>query len=122
MNRLSITKKSRIVSALVEGNSINATCRMLGVGIHTILLREATSCMKALAVEAPGLRISTDGLSFSLQKVSVSRAGLCPFLHCVRAVIACLRAAQVQQDMSQMIPEFCFCRCSALRLDPCFVN
>ena len=37
MNRLSVDKQSQIVSALVEGNSINATCRMLGVGKHTVL-------------------------------------------------------------------------------------
>ncbi len=37
MNRLSSSKQSQIVSALVEGNSINATCRMLGVGKHTVL-------------------------------------------------------------------------------------
>src|SRR5438309_5923270 len=37
MNRLPIAKQTAIVSALVEGNSINATCRMLGVGKHTVL-------------------------------------------------------------------------------------
>lgn len=37
MNRLPIEKQARIVSALVEGNSINATCRMLGVGKHAVL-------------------------------------------------------------------------------------
>lgn len=37
MNRLSTAKQAEIVSALVEGNSINATCRMLGVGKHTVL-------------------------------------------------------------------------------------
>jgi hypothetical protein len=37
MNRPSVAKQSQIVSALVEGNSINATCRMLGVGKHTVL-------------------------------------------------------------------------------------
>src|SRR5271155_484238 len=37
MYRLPVDKQSRIVSALVEGNSINATCRMLGVGKHTVL-------------------------------------------------------------------------------------
>ena len=42
MNRLSTDKQSQIVSALVEGNSINATCRMLGVWKHTVsrLLRD----------------------------------------------------------------------------------
>ncbi len=37
MNQLSTKKRSQIVAALVEGNSINATCRMLGVGKHTVL-------------------------------------------------------------------------------------
>jgi hypothetical protein len=37
MNRLSVDKQSQIVSALVEGNSINATCRMTGVAKHTVL-------------------------------------------------------------------------------------
>lgn len=37
MNRLSIQKRAQIIGALVEGNSINATCRMFGVGKHTVL-------------------------------------------------------------------------------------
>lgn len=37
MNRLSVEKQSRIVSALVEGNSINAIARMTGAAKHTIL-------------------------------------------------------------------------------------
>ncbi len=37
MNRISIAKRARVIGALVEGNSINATCRMLGVGKHTVL-------------------------------------------------------------------------------------
>jgi IS1 family transposase len=37
MNRLSTTKRTQVIAALVEGNSINATCRMLGVGKHTVL-------------------------------------------------------------------------------------
>jgi len=37
MNRLSIAKRTQVIAALVEGNSINATCRMLGVGKHTVL-------------------------------------------------------------------------------------
>jgi IS1 family transposase len=45
MNRLSTNKQAQIVSALVEGNSINATCRMLGVGKHTVLrLLEELGC------------------------------------------------------------------------------
>src|SRR5664280_2671981 len=37
MNRLSTAKRTQVIGALVEGNSINATCRMLGVGKHTVL-------------------------------------------------------------------------------------
>ncbi len=37
MNRLSTEMRSKVIGALVEGNSINATCRMLGVGKHTVL-------------------------------------------------------------------------------------
>jgi len=45
MNQLSTTKRCQIIAALVEGNSINATCRMLGVGKHTVLrLLEDAGC------------------------------------------------------------------------------
>jgi hypothetical protein len=37
MNQLSIAKRAQVIGALVEGNSINATCRMFGVGKHTVL-------------------------------------------------------------------------------------
>lgn len=37
MNQLSTTKRAQVIGALVEGNSINSTCRMLGVGKHTVL-------------------------------------------------------------------------------------
>ncbi len=39
------TKRCQIIAALIEGNSINATCRMLGVGKHTVLrLLEDAGC------------------------------------------------------------------------------
>src|SRR5664280_719939 len=45
MNQLSTAKRTQIIAALVEGNSINATCRMLGVGKHTVLrLLESAGC------------------------------------------------------------------------------
>jgi IS1 family transposase len=45
MNQLSISRRAQIIAALVEGNSINATCRMLGVGKHTVLrLLEDAGC------------------------------------------------------------------------------
>jgi hypothetical protein len=37
MNRLSTPQRVRAISALVEGVSINATCRMTGVAKHTAL-------------------------------------------------------------------------------------
>jgi IS1 family transposase len=37
MNRLSIDRQMQVINALVEGVSINATCRMIGVAKHTIL-------------------------------------------------------------------------------------
>ncbi len=37
MNRLSVSKRAQVIGALVEGNSINATCRIFGVGKHTVL-------------------------------------------------------------------------------------
>jgi IS1 family transposase len=37
VNRLSTDKRTAVVAALVEGTSINATCRITGVAKHTIL-------------------------------------------------------------------------------------
>src|SRR5256712_2965969 len=45
MNKLGTDRRCQIIAALVEGNSINATCRMLGVGKHTVLrLLEDAGC------------------------------------------------------------------------------
>jgi IS1 family transposase len=45
MNRLNTAKRAQVIAALIEGNSINATCRMLGVGKHTVLrLLEDAGC------------------------------------------------------------------------------
>ena len=47
MNRLSTEKRVRIVSALVEGNSLRATSRMVGVSINTVtklLIDVGTAC------------------------------------------------------------------------------
>ena len=45
MDRISTAKRVQVIAALVEGNSINATCRMFGVGKHTILrLLEEAGC------------------------------------------------------------------------------
>ena len=37
MNRLAADKRIAVVAALVEGTSINATCRITGVAKHTVL-------------------------------------------------------------------------------------
>jgi IS1 family transposase len=37
MNRLSIPRQAQVIAALVEGTSINATCRITGVAKHTVL-------------------------------------------------------------------------------------
>lgn len=37
MNKLTIEKQSQVIAALVEGNSIRATCRMTGVAKNTIV-------------------------------------------------------------------------------------
>jgi IS1 family transposase len=48
VNRLSIDKRTQVISALVEGVSINAICRMTGVAKHTVLnLLEDVGCMCA---------------------------------------------------------------------------
>jgi IS1 family transposase len=48
MNQLNTAKRAQIIAALVERNSINATCRMLGVGKHTVLrLLEDAGCARA---------------------------------------------------------------------------
>jgi IS1 family transposase len=45
MNRLNTAKRAQVIATLIEGNSINATCRMLGVGKHTVLrLLEDAGC------------------------------------------------------------------------------
>lgn len=37
MNKLNVTERARILTLLVEGNSINATCRITGVAKNTVL-------------------------------------------------------------------------------------
>jgi len=37
MNRLTKEKQKQVVTALVEGNSIRATCRMTGVAENTVV-------------------------------------------------------------------------------------
>jgi hypothetical protein len=37
MNRLATDKRTAVIAALVEGTSINATCRITGVAKHTVL-------------------------------------------------------------------------------------
>src|SRR5260221_14739274 len=37
MNKLPMSKRVAVVSALVEGNSLRSTCRMTGVAMNTVL-------------------------------------------------------------------------------------
>jgi IS1 family transposase len=37
MNRLNTEKRTAVIAALVEGTSVNATCRMTGIAKHTVL-------------------------------------------------------------------------------------
>ena len=37
MNCLNVSTRAQVIAALVEGVSINATCRMTGVAKHTVL-------------------------------------------------------------------------------------
>ena len=49
MNKLSIEKRTQIISALVEGNSIRATCRMTSSAKWTVirlLASVGTACAK----------------------------------------------------------------------------
>src|SRR5271169_629724 len=60
MNRLSTAKRTQVVSALVEGVSINATCRMTGVAKHTVLnlLRDlGCACAEYHHRNVRGLRV-----------------------------------------------------------------
>jgi hypothetical protein len=40
MNRLSIEQRTQIISALVEGNAINATPRMTGISDHVWSIKD----------------------------------------------------------------------------------
>jgi IS1 family transposase len=68
MNRLSTQKRAEIIHSLVEGNSINATCRMTGAAKMTVLklirdLGEATSRYQDTALRnLPCKRIQADEL------------------------------------------------------------
>jgi len=45
MNRLTLDRRTQVIAALVEGVSINATCRMTGVSKHTVIkLLEDIGC------------------------------------------------------------------------------
>ncbi len=61
MNQLNTAKRAQIIAALVEGNSINATCRMLGVGKHTVLrLLEDAGCACAAYHDAMVRRLNVN--------------------------------------------------------------
>src|SRR5688572_7683214 len=49
MNKLNTTKRTAIISALVEGNSLRSTTRMVGVSINTVtklLVDAGTACAR----------------------------------------------------------------------------
>jgi IS1 family transposase len=49
MNKLSVEEKTQIISALVEGNSVRATCRMTGHSkgaVLKLLVKVGTACLK----------------------------------------------------------------------------
>jgi hypothetical protein len=53
LNRLATDKHTAVIAALVEGVSINATCRMTGVAKHTVLkLLKDMDCACALYHDA----------------------------------------------------------------------
>src|SRR5437879_4026813 len=59
MNVLSLEKQIQIVNALVEGNSIRSTARMVGVEHKTVmrvLLRAGTKCQRLLDEKMRGLQ------------------------------------------------------------------
>ena len=57
MNRLSTEKRVQVVSALVEGVSINATCRMTGVAKHTTLESYCLICGMFVAASPRSLLV-----------------------------------------------------------------
>jgi IS1 family transposase len=66
MNRLTSEKRAQVVAALVEGNSIRATCRMTGVAKNTVtklLVDLGTACSVHMDVtmrDLPSERIQVD--------------------------------------------------------------
>src|SRR5437016_6212102 len=61
MNQLGIDRRCQIIAALVEANSINATCRMLGVGKHTglrLLADDACACAAYHGANVRNLRVT----------------------------------------------------------------
>jgi len=58
MNKLSSSKRAQIITALIEGNSIASTCRMLSVAKMTVLslLREVgEACLRFHDAQVRGL-------------------------------------------------------------------
>lgn len=55
MNKFSTQERVQIVSALVEGNSINATSRMVGVSNNTVLklLADLKQCLSGQGIPQP---------------------------------------------------------------------
>src|SRR6266568_938919 len=66
MNRLTTEKRAAVIAALVEGNSIRATCRMTGVAKNTVtklLVELGEACetyQRATLVNLPCKRVQCD--------------------------------------------------------------
>src|SRR5437899_1606291 len=66
MNRLTTAKRAQILAALVEGNSIRATCRMTGAAKNTVvklLADVGQACIEyqdAVMTDLPSTRVECD--------------------------------------------------------------
>jgi hypothetical protein len=57
MNRETINNRLRVIAFLVEGVSINATCRMTGVAKHAVLKLIKAMARACAAARSPHLRV-----------------------------------------------------------------
>src|SRR2546423_13305836 len=83
MNRLSAERRTAVIQALVEGNSIRATCRMTGTAkgtVLTLLAEIGEACAKLHDERVRGIRakrVQCDALwSFCYAKEKNNRDGM----------------------------------------------